>query len=198
MNIIERIESEYGELGQTEKNYLLQNLHYFTDEEKENFMIALAKNRKNKKEKPSVSDYADAIKTLGKKPPVYYWCKCLECGCEYMYGLPMCPDCYDNGFECRAYSVLHSEFRPPIKTIKYNKQYMFGEEGEQICFNCVNKKMSFCEHFGKADWYCKDYRECPCSSCCIKNKKKNEEIAKQTETRKPCYRIPLKVVKNVL
>ena len=33
MNIIERIESEYGELGQTEKNYLLQNLHYFTDEE---------------------------------------------------------------------------------------------------------------------------------------------------------------------
>lgn len=191
MNIIERIESEYGEIGQTEKNYLHQNLHYFTDEEKENFMLALAKDRKNKKDKPSVSDFADAIKILGKRPPVYYWCVCLECGTEYGYGMPMCPKCYQDGFECRAYGVKSSEFKPPVKTVNYNKHYMNGEENEFICYDCNFKEMSYCEHFGNPDWFCKDYRECPCSGCCSRTKKKNEEFKKNEVCRKPEYKMPL-------
>jgi len=190
VNIIQRIENEYGALNDTEKNYLLNNAKYFTEEDADNFLIAIAKEKK-KGVKPSVKEFSDAMKKIGKKPPVYYWCVCLECGTEYAYGLPMCPKCYDEGFECRAYEVKHSDFKPPMKTVNYNKQYLHGDEGEFICYECRFKEMSYCEHFGNPEWQCRDYRECPCSSCCSKMKSGNAKIKTEEKERKPDYRIPL-------
>jgi hypothetical protein len=133
----------------------------------------------------------------GKKAKEHIWAICLECGCEYDYGLPMCPACYDKGFDCRARAVKKSEFQPPMKVIKYNKQYQNGDKGETVCYNCVHKSGSFCKNFGNPNWNChrEEFESCNCARCCAVAKRYNAELEKNKNENKIIYAVPLKAVK---
>lgn len=128
------------------------------------------------------------------KAKTYYWAVCLECGCEYDYALPMCPECYDKGFDCRAKAVKKSEFKPTFKVIKYNKQYLNGAKGEPTCYTCVHKKESYCSHFGDSDWQChrEEYEMCECKLCCGKVKAENRKLLESMKDKKVSYAVPLK------
>lgn len=128
------------------------------------------------------------------KAKTYYWAVCLECGCEYDYALPMCPECYDKGFDCRTKAVKKSEFKPTFKVIKYNKQYMNGAKGEPTCYTCLQKKESYCAHFGNAEWQChkEEYEMCECKLCCAKAKSENRKLEESMKGKTFSYAVPLK------
>ena len=176
--ILERILNYYGKLGNEEQRYIQENVEKLTVELQNNFATKLFSDYPTGKKIPDVSAISKTLSAIqGKKPKVYMWSKCLECGTEYAYGLPMCPACYKNGLECRAIAVKKSDFQPPMSVIKYNKEYI-GDGKEVNCYDCPYKEMSYCQHYGQVDWMCRDYSNCQCASCCVKAKKINESMNK--------------------
>ena len=174
--ILERIVNYYGRLGDEEQRYIRENVEKLTEEQKNNFAKKLFTDYPTGKKIPDVLAIAKTLAMVeGKKPKVYIWAVCLECGTEYAYGLPLCPACYKKGFECRAHAVKKSEFQPPISVIKFNKEYI-GDGKEVNCYDCPYKEMSYCPHFGQEGWVCRDYSQCQCASCCVKAKKENEAM----------------------
>lgn len=188
---INELEGCFGKLGDSEKQWVSENLERLDDTSKMNIMHELREHRGT----ISVPVMQKVLeKVTGKKARVYYWSVCLECGCEYDYRLPMCPACFDKGLDCRAKAVRKSEFKPPMKVIKYNKQYMSGDENEQVCFTCPNKKESYCSNFGNPDWNChrEEFETCECKMCCGIAKKANRQLQGNNTENKISYAVPFR------
>lgn len=190
---INELEGCFGKLGDSEKQWVTENLERLDDASKMNIMHELREHRGT----ISIPVMQKVLeKVTGKKARVYFWAVCLECGCEYDYSLPMCPACFDKGLDCRAKAVKKSEFKPTFKVIKYNKQYMNGEKGEQTCFTCDHKKESYCSNFGNPDWNChrEEFESCECKICCGIAKKVNRQLQESNAEHKISYAVPFKKV----
>lgn len=187
---IDELKNFHLKIGEAEEQWINENVEKLDENQKLNFSREL----QNYKEITILALKKVYQEITGKKAREYYWAVCLECGCEYDYSLPMCPACYDNGLECRARAVKKSEFQPPMKVIRYNKQYLNGDKNETICYNCVHKKQSFCKNFGNPKWNCQreEFESCPCARCCAVTKKYNEELEKNRSGNKMSYAMPLK------
>ncbi len=188
--MLNEIQMAYGFLDEETKEWVENNLKYLTESERVNFIDILKKEHPARKGIPNKEILQRVlIKVTGKAPKIYFWNVCLDCGAEYDNKLPMCPACYDNGYECRAYAVKTSTSPIPVNVIRFNKTYM-GDGKEKICYGCEHRKMSYCRNFGNPDWYCKDFENCECKQCCAITKKWNKDF-KQTEI-KIKYGVPLK------
>ena len=191
--VINELEGFYGKATEDERQWVAVNLEKLDEELQAKFLKELR--RIHKDGFPDISIMKNLlVRVTGKQPKVYYWAVCLECGCEYDYGIPMCPACYDKGLDCRARAVKTSEFQPPMKVIKYNKQYMNGDRNEIVCYNCVHKNESFCKNFGNPNWNCQreEFESCKCARCCAMAKRINAELEKNKAQNKTSYAIPLK------
>jgi hypothetical protein len=177
-------------IGAEEEQWISENVEGLDESQKLNFSREL----QNYKEITINVLKNVLLAVTGKQSKGYYWAVCLECGCEYDYELPMCPDCYDRGFECRAKAVKKSEFQPTFKVIKYNKKYLNGDKGEKICYPCEHKKESYCKNFGNYQWNCKreEYEMCECRMCCAIARRANEALDKTKAKEKFSYAMPLK------
>lgn len=190
---INELEGCFGKLGDTEKQWVSENLERLEDTTKMNIMHELREHRGT----ISIPVMQKVLeKVTGKKARSYFWAVCLECGCEYDYSLPMCPACFDKGLDCRAKAVKKSEFKPTSKVIKYNKQYMNGDKNEQTCFTCNHKKESYCSNFGNPDWTChrEEFEMCECKLCCGIAKKANRQLQESNAEHKVSYAVPFKKV----
>ena len=177
-------------IGDAEEQWLSENIERLDEGQKLNFLREL----QNFKE-ITISVLKKVFQDVsGKKVKEHIWAVCLECGCEYDYDLPMCPDCYDRGFECRAKAVKKSEFQPPAKVIRYNKPYLNGDKGEFICYSCIHKKQSFCKNYGNPNWECKreEFEMCECRTCCGIAKRANRQLEETRSAEKFSYATPLK------
>lgn len=126
---------------------------------------------------------AKAFNDVLQKHQNYYWKVCNDCGCEYSYKMPICPDCYKNGFESRAYTVKVSAEKPNVNVAVFNKPYLtpIYDTDKIMCYDCKEVRMSFCYRFGDPEYYCRDLEQCRCKQCCIAHKKSN---GKQLEIQK--------------
>ena len=160
---VDEVEGKHGKLGDLERQWISENLEKLADNEKLNILREL-ENYKVITLKV-IKDVYTAV--TGKKCKDYYWAVCLECGCEYDYSLPMCPACYEKKLECRARAIKTSEFQPPMKVVRYNKTFL-KFENEHSCFNCENRKESYCPHFGNPYYNCnsEELHSCGCNACC--------------------------------
>lgn len=185
--IINELEGFYGKATEEEKQWVAERIDRLSEEEQQNFLHTLHQEHKNGF--PSISIMKNILaRVTGKRQTGFFWAVCLECGCEYDYGLPMCPSCYKKGLECRAVEIKTSELKPPAKVIRYNKPC-----GENNCYNCDKTELSFCYHFGQTNWECHNLSTCPCASCCIKEKKANIKLEEQRNGAMTLkYAIPLK------
>ena len=194
--MINELESRFGTASEEQKKWVTENLGKLEEEQKENFLREL--NKSNNGRFPEIAIMKSLlVRITGKRPKEYIWAVCLECGCEYDYGLPMCPACYEKGLDCRARSVKKSEFQPPMKVVRFNKQYQNGDKGETVCYNCVHKNQSFCPNYGNPNWNCnrEEFESCPCARCCAVAKRYNTELEKNRSGNKITYAMPLKGVK---
>ena len=190
---INELEGCFGKLGDSEKQWVSENLERLDDTSKMNILHELREHRGT----ISIPVMQKVLeKVTGKKARSYFWAVCLECGCEYDYSLPMCPACFDKGLDCRAKAVKKSEFKPTFKVIKYNKQYMNGDNNEQTCFTCIHKKESYCSNFGNPDWNChrEEFEMCECKMCCGIAKKANRQLQEKNAEHKISYAVPFKKV----
>lgn len=160
---VDEVEGKHGKLGDLERQWISENLEKLADNEKLNILREL-ENYKVITLKV-IKDVYTAV--TGKKCKGYYWAVCLECGCEYDYSLPICPACYEKKLECRARAIKTSEFQPPMKVVRYNKTFL-KYENEHSCFNCENRKESYCPHFGNPYYNCnsEELHSCGCNACC--------------------------------
>lgn len=190
---IDELREYYGLIDDEAKVYIEDRIGKYKEQEqvklKEEFIKKFPRNRF-----PDISSLSKFFDEHKPKVTFYFWAVCLECGCEYDYNLPMCPACYDKGFDCRTKAVKKSEFKPTFKVIKYNKHYMNGDKNEPICFTCMHKKESYCAHFGNPDWQChrEEYEMCECKLCCGKAKAENRKLADSMKDKKFSYAMPLK------
>lgn len=177
-------------IGKEEEQWINENVEKLDENQKLNFSREL----QNYKEITILALKKVYQEITGKKAKEHIWAVCLECGCEYDYDLPCCPACYDKGFDCRAKAVKKSEFQPPMKVIRFNKHYMNGDKGEQICYTCIHKKESYCRNFGNPNWNCKreEFEMCECKTCCGIAKRANAELEKSRSREKFSYAVPLK------
>lgn len=190
---INELEGCFGKLGDSEKQWVNENLEKLDESVKMNIMHELREHRGT----ISIPVMQKVLeKVTGKKARDYFWAVCLECGCEYDYRLPMCPACFDKGLDCRAKAVKKSEFKPTFKVIKYNKQYMNGDKNEQTCFTCIHKKESYCSNFGNPNWNChrEEFESCECKMCCGIAKKANRQLQESNAEHKISYAVPFKKV----
>jgi hypothetical protein len=170
--MLNEIQMVYGFLDEETKKWVEEKTRYLTEEQKQVFLDTLKKEYPAKKGIPDKESLQRVLtKVTGKAPTVYFWAVCMECGCEYDFSLPKCPDCYHKNLLCSVRSVRTSMEKPPAKVIRYNKPC-----GENNCYDCQNTELSFCYHFGKTDWQCHNLSNCPCASCCVKEKRENEKI----------------------
>lgn len=193
--MINELESRFGTASEEQKKWVAENLGKLEQEQKEIFLREL--NKISNGQFPDISTMKNLlVKITGKRPKEYIWAVCLECGCEYDYRLPMCPACYDKGLDCRAKAVKKSEFQPPMKVVRYNKQYQNGDKGETVCYNCVHKNQSFCKNYGNPNWSCRreEFESCNCARCCAVAKRYNAEMEKNKNENRISYAIPLKKV----
>ena len=193
--IINELEGVYGKATEEEKQWIAINLEKLDYEVQTKYLTQLHKIHSGGF--PDVSIMKNLlIRITGKRPKDYIWAVCLECGCEYDNGLPMCPECYEKNLECRARALKKSEFQPPMKVIRFNKQYLNGDKGETICYECVHKKQSFCPHYGNPHWNChrEEFESCPCARCCSIAKRYNAELEKNKDENKISYAMPLKKI----
>lgn len=190
---INELEGCFGKLGDSEKQWVTENLERLDESSKMNIMHELREHR-GIITIPVMQKVLE--KVTGKKARVYFWAVCLECGCEYDYGLPMCPACFDKGLDCRTKAVKKSEFKPPMSVIKYNKQYINGDKNEQTCFTCIHKKQSYCSNFGNPNWDChrEEFETCECKMCCAVAKKANRQLQESNAEHKISYAVPFKRV----
>lgn len=185
--IINELEGFYGRATEDEKQWVAERIERLSEEEQQNFLHALHQN--HKKGFPSIFIMKGILaQVTGKRQTGYFWAVCLECGCEYDYGLLKCPSCYKKGLECRAVELKKSELKPPANVIRFNKPC-----GENNCYDCDYTELSFCLHFGQTNWECHNLSNCVCASCCIKEKKANQNIEKQRKDKIAFrYAIPIK------
>lgn len=189
--MIKEIEMVYGFMPEPEKKWIENNLKYLNVSERENYMNILRQENPARKGQPTIQMLQKVLtKVTGKKPPIYFWSVCVECGCEYDNRLTLCPSCFAEGFECRTIAIKTSDISIPNNVIRYNKTAERSADGEKTCYECENREMSFCRNFGNPDWNCRDLQNCRCASCCVKHKKYNAEI-KKNRANKITYRIPL-------
>ena len=190
---INELEGCFGKLGDSEKQWVNENLEKLDESVKMNIMHELREHR-GTITIPVMQKVLE--KVTGKKARDDFWAVCLECGCEYDYRLPMCPACFDKGLDCRAKAVKKSEFKPTFKVIKYNKQYMNGDKNEQTCFTCIHKKESYCSNFGNPNWNChrEEFESCECKMCCGIAKKANRQLQESNAEHKISYAVPFKKV----
>lgn len=189
--MLERILNYFGNLGEQEIEFLKMNESKLDDTQSFSFIQKLFEKFPDKRKKPTVSDLNHLLcNLLGTKPKIYFWSVCMECGTEYAYTLPMCPGCYSRGFECRTYAVKKSEFLPPAKVVRYNKEYF--EENEPNCYDCPEKELSYCKNFGNENWNCRDLSNCKCARCCVFIKKENQKLAQSETKTKLSFARPLK------
>ena len=194
--VINELEGFYGKATEDEKQWIAGNLEKLDADLQSKFLSELHKIHKDGF--PNILIMKNLlVRITGKQPKQYIWAVCLECGCEYDYKLPMCPACYEKGLDCRARSVKKSEFQPPLKVVRYNKQYMNGDKGETICYDCVYKSGSFCKNYGNPNWNChrEEFESCPCARCCAVAKHYNSELEKTRTQNTISYAMPLKGVK---
>lgn len=192
--MLEKLQEIYGEFDENTKKWISENLKNLGEENEANYLRVIQEEHSKRQGKPDIRKLKIILeKITGKKAREFIWAVCSECGCEYDYGLPMCPDCYDRGFDCRARAVKKSELQPPMKVIKYNKQYLNGDKGETVCYKCVHKKQSFCGNYGNPDWNCQreEFESCNCSRCCAIAKRYNAELEKNRSENKVSYAVPL-------
>lgn len=189
---IDELKSFHLKIGEAEEQWINENVEKLDENQKLNFSREL----QNYKEITILALKKVYQEITGKKAKEHIWAVCLECGCEYDYDLPMCPSCYDKGFECRAKAIKKSEFQPPMKVVRYNKKYLNGDKGEAICYSCIHKKEGYCKNFGNHKWACKreEYEMCECKSCCAIMKRANERYENSKAVQKFSYAIPLKKV----
>ena len=193
--MLEKLQEIYGEFDENTKKWISENLKNLGEENEANYLRVLQEEHSKRQGKPDIRKLKIILeKITGKKAREFIWAVCLECGCEYDYSLPMCPDCYDKGFECRARAVKKSEFQPPAKVIRYNKTYLKGDKGEFICYSCIHKKHSFCPNFGNPNWNCKreEFEMCECKTCCGIAKRANRQLEETRSKEKFSYAMPLK------
>lgn len=189
--MLEKLEEVYSsQFDESEKKWILENLEKLDPEQQERYIQVIQEEHSRRKGKPDIRKMKLVLEKLtGKKAKIYYWGVCIECGCEYDYNLPLCPNCYANGFACRMKSVKVSEFQPPAKVIRYNKTFTSNKS----CYNCEHRNNSFCSNFGNPNWTCKreEFEYCECKQCCSKIKNQNREIEKERKEKKFSWAVPL-------
>ncbi len=189
--IIDELENFYGkQFPEETKRWISENFNNLGEDDLRNLKTTLFEGGQKL---PDIRTLKVALtKVTGKKSRVYFWSVCMECGCEYDYNLPMCPNCYAEGFECRRYAVRKSEFQPPAKVVKYNKPYL--SDTEKTCYNCADNEFSYCKNFGNYNWNCRreEWEMCKCKQCCTFARKANEAYDAKHKVVKVSDRIPLK------
>lgn len=198
--MINAIKEYYGNLISESEEWLNKNCSNLTEEDVENFKQKLFKEWGRKKGSPDIKILSKVLtEVTGNKPRIYYWAVCMECGCEYDYRLPMCPKCYEEGYECRRYAVKKSDVQPPAKVIRFNKTYIpenrpNSPEYEPACYGCKNQELSYCRNFGNYNWNCprEDFEMCKCKKCCGIAKRANMAYDEKNKVEKVSDRIPLK------
>lgn len=175
---INELEGYFGAFPEEVKGWVQSNLEKLDDNLKMNYFTALKDNCK-KGIVPELNTMIRVFeKITEKKSKIFYWKICQFCKTEYAFGLPMCPKCFEEGFECSTMSVRTSNLPPPASVVKYNKEYI--GEGRN-CYKCQERELSYCSHFGNTKWQCKDYQICKCAACCVKEKKENEKLLANKE-----------------
>ena len=193
--MLEKLIEIYGEFDETTTKWISENLEKLGEENEQNFLKCLQEEHSRRQGKPDIHKLNVVLeKVTGKKTKGFIWAVCLECGCEYDYCLPMCPACFDKGLDCRTRAVKKSEFQPPAKVIRYNKQYQNGDKGEKICYYCEHRKTGYCKNFGNPNWNCKreEFEMCDCKLCCGVAKKINRQLDEKNKTEKYSYAMPIK------
>ena len=184
--IAEKIKGYYGEILQPVEEYVRSSTAYLTDEQKASVFQWLAENHPRKKGTPDIATIKKAIVSCtGSTPRTYVW-KVCECGCEYDYRLQYCPLCVAKALQNQerkeafktvmreqSYRVKKADVRPE-HIVRYNKQYI-GDGSEIVCYCCVHKQ-AYCKHYGQTEWECHEYRDCPCASCCMAERKLTEKL----------------------
>ena len=191
MSFIDSIKEHYGQINEDSEKLIQDVISKYSEKEQETLKNLIFNDFTKMPETEKLAKFFDAHKP---KTRIFYWSVCLECGCEYDYLLPMCPRCYENGLDCRVRAIKKSEFQPNFNVVKYNKLYINGEPGEQTCFNCPNKKESYCKNFGNPDWMChrEEFEMCECKLCCGKLKASNRKLTEESKEKKFSYAVPLK------
>lgn len=191
---IKELEDCFGKFDEAEKSWAFDNLNRLDEESKKKFFSLLKDKHEKKNEPLSIYEMGEILeKVSGKKARTYFWSVCMECGAEYAYGLPMCPACYRRGLSCRTYAVKKSEFPPPAKVFRFNKEYF--EQGERSCYDCPDTELSYCSNFGNEKYDCNDLRNCKCAACCVKLKHENQKLMKGSQEVKTSYAVPLNQTK---
>ena len=190
---INELEGYFGKFSENIKDWIKDNLENLDEDLKSSYFTAL-RNAHNKRDGiPNIETLQRVYeKVMDKKPKIYYWAICSACGCEYEYELPICPQCYKEGFECREIKVTKSEFKPPFKLVRYNKHFLVGDGKELSCYKCPNNYLSWCSNYGNPNWECRDYKDCKCAVCCAREKRVNAEMYKNKSYSGLVIRIPLK------
>lgn len=191
MSFIDSFKEQYGQISEDSEKLIMDVIGKYSPKEQEILKNELFKAYTVMPDTEKLAKFFDSHKP---KTKTYFWSVCLECGCEYDYSLPMCPKCYEKGLDCRARAIKKSEFQPNPTVIKYNKQYINGDPGEQTCFSCPSKKESYCKNFGNPDWMChrEEFDVCECKLCCGKLKASNRRLAEESKDKKFSYAVPLK------
>lgn len=191
--INDKVRDYFGDLPVDQEQYLNDYVNCLDEDKQESIYKYLTENNRQSKGCPDISALKKAISEICP-PKIYYWAKCAECGCEYEYELPMCPDCFKNGLECHIKSIIKSELQPPMKVIRYNKHFVTGDGKEKSCYGCENNENSQCQYFGNSNWECKHstFEACKCNACCSLHKSKNRELYERKRTLKLSCATPLR------
>lgn len=182
--LIERLEKYYGLADDEETRFILDKLDGYSEADEQRLYEYIISNKNRRYGFPDVSFLSKVFSEIKpesqKKNKKYYWCVCDNCGSAYSYRLSLtgCPVCWNKGFECRSYKMVVSENKPPMKVIRYNKSTRIGNE--KSCYDCEHNSLSFCGNFGNENYDCNKLGQCKCASCCIKAKRANESIAKES------------------
>lgn len=175
--LLTRLTEYYGIPGEAQKSFIDARTQGMPENRQDEIAQAIIEERTKRFGFPDVSVLSKYLPQRGTNTShKYYWCVCNDCGAEYDYGFITCPSCFQAGKKSSGYTVKVSEYQPPIKVIRWNKNSLSG--GENSCIECQNKNNSYCRNFGNPNWTCNqsDYEYCNCKKCCAKRKRENARI----------------------
>ena len=197
MTLSERIYNYYGGLDDEEKAFVDGIENRYSEEEKEKLFKEITTRRNKRLGAPDVYLLESVFKAQKpKNSRRYFWSVCNHCKTEYWYTLPFCPTCWDNGYRNSEHTVRVSDEKPYDKVVRYNKDYtqcveMGGTPDEKICYDCEHRNFGACGGFGKSDFNCTNFRECPCKQCCVERKRKNETFNRMAQEKNVLNLIPI-------
>lgn len=205
--LVERLESYFGVSEDSETNdFIIKEVAKYNEQGQDELYRWIVDNRAKRFGFPDISFMQKAFKAVRpSNARKYFWAVCSRCKSPYWYSMPFCPKCWDNGTACNSRAVKISPEKPQIRIARYNKDYTLNAEisgnssGEKICYDCENRELSFCQHFGDYEYTCpqSDFYYCKCKQCCTEKKRNREKWDKAFADKNPMEGTPLPFKKVV-